>query len=214
MGKGSETRARILDIAQASVLAKGFDATSIDEIIAEAGITKSGFFYHFKDKNELAREMVRRFIDENDKLFDQIFGRGQELSEDPLQAFLISLKLLAETLADAQRQHPGCLIASVCYQERLFDRDVVDLTRETTLRWTARFRGYLEAIAAVHRPRDGVSVDELAQALGCMIDGGIILARIMGDSACVERQVMTFRSFVRMAFAPGATAAVRLADAA
>ncbi|TIL69490.1 MAG: helix-turn-helix transcriptional regulator, partial [Mesorhizobium sp.] len=58
MRKGAETRERILEIAEASVLAKGFGATSIEEVIAEAGITKSGFFYHFKDKNELARALM------------------------------------------------------------------------------------------------------------------------------------------------------------
>jgi TetR/AcrR family transcriptional regulator, transcriptional repressor for nem operon len=213
MGKGAQTRGRIMDIAQESVLAKGFDATSIDEIIAEAGITKSGFFYHFRDKNELAREMLRRFIEENDQLFDDIFSRGKELSDDPLQSFLISLKLLAETLADAQRQHPGCLIASVCYQERLFDRDVIELTRSTTLRWNARFRGHLDEIAAVY-PVNGIDLDDLADTLGCMIDGGIIAARMRGDSAYLERQVMVYRSFVRMAFSPGAGATLTLADAA
>ena len=60
MRKGAETRERIMEIAEASVLAKGFGATSIEEVIAEAGITKSGFFYHFRDKNELAREMMLR----------------------------------------------------------------------------------------------------------------------------------------------------------
>ena len=54
MGKGEATRERILEIAEAAVLAKGFGATSIEEVIAEAGLTKSGFFYHFKDKNALA----------------------------------------------------------------------------------------------------------------------------------------------------------------
>ena len=56
MGKGEATRERILEIAEAAVLAKGFGATSIEEVIAEAGLTKSGFFYHFKDKNALAGE--------------------------------------------------------------------------------------------------------------------------------------------------------------
>jgi TetR/AcrR family transcriptional regulator, transcriptional repressor for nem operon len=42
MRKGDETRERILEIAEMSVLAKGFAATSIEEIIAEAGITKAG----------------------------------------------------------------------------------------------------------------------------------------------------------------------------
>jgi TetR/AcrR family transcriptional regulator, transcriptional repressor for nem operon len=52
--KGSDTRERVLDVAEAAVLEKGFAATSIEEVIAAVGITKSGFFYHFRDKNELA----------------------------------------------------------------------------------------------------------------------------------------------------------------
>jgi AcrR family transcriptional regulator len=60
VSKGIATRDRILAIAEAGVLEKGFGATSIEEVIAEAGITKSGFFYHFRDKNELAREMLKR----------------------------------------------------------------------------------------------------------------------------------------------------------
>ena len=206
MKKGAETRERILDIAEAAVLDKGFAATSIEEIIAEAGITKSGFFYHFKDKNELAHEMVRRFIDSNERLFDDIFGRGRELTDDPLQGFLVGLKLLAETLAEVQSRHPGCIVASVCYQERLFDREVVDLTRQFTVGWTARFRGYLEDIAAVY-PAHGVDLDDLAETLACMIDGGIILAKIMGDASRIERQVLNYRNFVRMVFSADHAAA-------
>ena len=157
MRKGAATRERILEIAEAAVLAKGFGATSIDEVIAEAGITKSGFFYHFKDKNELAREMVRRYVETNDRLFDEIFGRGRELSDDPLQAFLIGLKLLAEIMADLPNGHPGCLIASICYQERLFDREIRELNANAVEGWNARFLGYLEEIAAVHPPREPVS---------------------------------------------------------
>jgi AcrR family transcriptional regulator len=47
VARGEQTRDRIMNIAEASVLAKGFAATSIDEILFEAGITKSGFLYHF-----------------------------------------------------------------------------------------------------------------------------------------------------------------------
>jgi TetR/AcrR family transcriptional repressor of nem operon len=215
MRKGAATRERIMEIAEASVLAKGFGATSIEEIIAEAGITKSGFFYHFRDKNELAREMLRRFIDTNNRLFDELFGRGRELSDDPLQAFLISLKLLAETLADAQRSHPGCLIASICYQERLFDRQVVELARQFTIDWNARLRAYIEEIAALYPPR-GVDPADLAETLSCVVDGGIILARILDDPGRLERQVLVYRSLVSLAFAPAAASLrpVRMARAA
>ena len=194
MGKGEATRERILEIAEAAVLAKGFGATSIEEVIAEAGLTKSGFFYHFKDKNALAHEMLRRYVATKDRLFDEIFARGGELSDDPLQAFLISLKLLAETMADLPNGHPGCLIASICYQERLFDREVRDLTAQSVRDWNARFRKILDGIASVYPPREPVDLDDVADMLSCIVDGAIIMSKTLNDPSRLERQILIFRS--------------------
>ncbi|MDF0517189.1 TetR/AcrR family transcriptional regulator [Bradyrhizobium yuanmingense] len=202
MGKGEATRERILEIAEAAVLAKGFGATSIEEVIAEAGLTKSGFFYHFRDKNALAREMLRRYVDTNDRLFDEIFRRGRELSDDPLQSFLISLKLLAEVMADLPNGHPGCLIASICYQERLFDRDVRDLTAQSVRSWNAHFREILDGIAAVHPPREPIDLDDLAEMISCVVDGAIIMSKTLNDPKRLERQIMLFRSCVKLVFTP------------
>lgn len=202
MGKGEATRERILEIAESAVLAKGFGATSIEEVIAEAKLTKSGFFYHFKDKNALAREMVRRYVETNDKLFDDIFARGAELSDDPLQAFLISLKLLAEIMADLPNGHPGCLIASICYQERLFDREVRDLTAQSVRGWNARFRAIFEGIAAVHPPREPIDLDDLADMMSCIVDGGIIMSKTLNDPRRLERQILAFRTCVKLIFSP------------
>lgn len=201
MGKGEATRERILEIAEAAVLAKGFGATTIDEVIAEAGLTKSGFFYHFKDKNTLAREMLRRYVATNDQLFDEIFARGHQLSDDPLQAFLISLKLLAETMSDLPNGHPGCLIASICYQERLFDREVRELTAQSVRDWNARFRKILDGIAAVYPPREPVDLDDVADMLSCIVDGAIIMSKTLNDPSRLERQIMIFRSCVKLMFA-------------
>ena len=202
MGKGEATRERILESAEASVLAKGFGATSIDEVIAEAGLTKSGFFYHFKDKNALAREMLRRYVSAEDRLFDTIFARGGELSDDPLQAFLISLKLLAETMADLPNGHPGCLIASICYQERLFDREVRELTAQSVRNWNARFRKILDGIASVYPPREPVDLDDVADMLSCIVDGAIIMSKTLNDSRKLERQIILFRTLVKLMFTP------------
>src|ERR1044071_9321087 len=112
----TDTRTRILEIAESAVLAKGFASTSIEEIIAAVGITKSGFFYHFKDKGALAKALLVRYIEREDALFDELFGRADELNEDPLHGFLVGLKMLSELLADLPGGHPGCLVASYCYQ--------------------------------------------------------------------------------------------------
>lgn len=198
--KGAATRDRILEIAEASVLAKGFAATSIDELIAEAGITKSGFFYHFRDKNELAREMLRRYVVENDRIFDDIFGRARELNDDPLQAFLLGLKLLSELVRDLPGGHPGCLIASVCYQERLFDHDVLTLNSESIRSWNARFLKYIEEIAAIYPPREPVDLVDVANMVSCVMDGAIIMSKALKDPALLERQVLAYRSYVKLLF--------------
>ena len=52
--KGEATKDRLLDIAERYILQHGFAATSIEDLIKEAGITKGGFFYHFEGKNALA----------------------------------------------------------------------------------------------------------------------------------------------------------------
>lgn len=53
LSKGETTRERLLDLAEKAILQKGFAATTIDELIAQADITKSSFFYHFRDNNDL-----------------------------------------------------------------------------------------------------------------------------------------------------------------
>lgn len=214
MRKGAETRKRILQIAEASVLAKGFGATSIEEVIAEACITKSGFFYHFKDKNELARAMMLRYVEENDRIFDDVFRRGRELSDDPLQSFLITLTLLAELMGDLPNGHPGCLIATFTYQERLFDREVRDISAAAVRSWNERFRDALEEIMRVYPPRESVNIEDVANMFSCVVDGGIIMSRGLSDPSVLERQILAFRSFVKMLFTPTVQAAMPPASAA
>ncbi len=56
--KGARTRERILDLAYDAVI-MGFSATSIEELVTEAGVTKSGFSCReHRDKNDLAHQML------------------------------------------------------------------------------------------------------------------------------------------------------------
>ena len=151
--KGADTRERILDVAEASVLDKGFSATSIEEVIAAVGITKSGSFYHLKDKNELAKALLVRYVEREDALFDELFARADELNDDPLHGFLVGLRMMSELMADLPNGHPGCLVASYCYQDRLFDKEVRAITASAVLNWRKRFRQRLDLIAERYPPR-------------------------------------------------------------
>ncbi|MFN0265009.1 TetR/AcrR family transcriptional regulator [Tepidamorphus sp. 3E244] len=203
MRKGESTRERLLDIAEAGVLSKGFGATSIDEIIAEAGMTKSGFFYHFKDKNELARALLERHLDTETRILDDLFGRASELHDDPLHAFLIGLKLLSEMLGDMPNGHPGCLVATICYAERMFDAQVRELNRNGVLSWRARFLATLEEIAERYPPRDDVDLADVADMVSNTVEGGIVMSKAVGEPKVLAQQVLLLRSYIRLLFAPG-----------
>jgi AcrR family transcriptional regulator len=202
MRKGEETRGRILEVAEAAVLAKGFGGTSIDELIAETGITKSGFFYHFRDKNELAKALLYRYIEADEKIYDDIFGRARELVDEPLQSFLLGLKLLSEVLADLPNGHPGCLVATMCYYERAFDREIQEINREAALMWRRRFRNMFEEIMAVHTPREPLDVDQLADMVSTVVEGGIVISKALKEPKALADQVLVFRALVKMLFHP------------
>jgi TetR/AcrR family transcriptional regulator, transcriptional repressor for nem operon len=200
LNRSVSKRERILEVAESAVLAKGFAATSIEEIITAVGITKSGFFYHFADKGDLAKALLQRYIDHDIGLLDELFKRADELHEDPLHGFLVGLKMFAEMMGDLPNAHPGCIVAAICYQEQLFNRDVVDLNATALLAWRNRFRKRFELIAQSYPPKIPVDFDALADMMSGLVDGGIILSRVLKDKQLLPKQVMLYRDFVRAVF--------------
>jgi AcrR family transcriptional regulator len=207
MAKGQDTRTRILDAAQSAVLEKGFGGTSIDELIAATGLTKSGFFYHFRDKNMLARALLERYVAEEEALLDGVFARARELAEEPLPTLLLGLRLLSEVVRDLPGGHPGCLVAVSVYTDRLFDREVRELNRQAVLLMRARFRTLFEAVLRDHAPRGELSVDQLADLVGTVLEGSIILSKALRQPEAMADQILMLRTLLKAFFQPAREAA-------
>jgi AcrR family transcriptional regulator len=62
--QGPETRARILDAAEALFTAHGFEATSMRMITGQAGVNLAAVNYHFGSKDALIQEVFRRRLTE------------------------------------------------------------------------------------------------------------------------------------------------------
>lgn len=62
--KGEKRKQELLRIAYRLILSKGYEETSIDEIIAEAQIAKGTFYYHFKSKKEMLEALINQMITE------------------------------------------------------------------------------------------------------------------------------------------------------
>lgn len=193
-------RDRLLDLAEAAVLQKGFGATSIDELIAGAGLSKSGFFYHFRDKRELARALLLRYIERDRVLLDDIFSRADELNEDPLHGFLVALKLFADMMGEMTEAHPGCMVAAVCYQEQLFDREILELNKRAFTAWRERFLERLERVAAAYPQKIPVDMRVLADMSMVLADGGITASKTLKEPKIVAEQFLMYRAFVRAVF--------------
>lgn len=57
-----KTEHEIVEMAFAMFLQKGFSEISTNEIIREAGLTKGGFYYSFKSREDLDQRVIERFI--------------------------------------------------------------------------------------------------------------------------------------------------------
>jgi len=198
--KGEKTRERILDVAYDAIVQKGFAATSIEELVEAAGITKSGFFYHFRDKNDMARQLFDRFLAEDESIVETLAVRARELSDDPLQSFLIFLNLYAQMMDDMETLHPGCMVASVTYQERLFDAEMRKMNVDYLIRTRERFAGWLDEIVAKYPPKMDADLDALADHLTIIVEGAIIYAKALRDPGMMGRQTRLFRNHIKLLF--------------
>ncbi len=202
MSKGERTRNRLLDVAYQAVIRKGFAATSIEELVEAAGITKSGFFYHFRDKNDLARQILGRYQAENDLFQAALAARARELSDDPLHAFLIFLKLFAEAMEEMLDAHPGCIVATITYQDQAFDREVRQRNIDGLLAWRGLFLPWLQEIAAAYPPHVEIDLTALADGVFVVASSGLMLSKALDDPKAIAGQVLLYRESIRMIFAP------------
>ncbi len=193
-------RDRILEVAHDAIIAKGFDATSVEEIAAAVEISRAGFFYHFPDKNALARALIERQILEEGVMLTEITQRAAELSDDPLQQMLITMRLMAERYVEVPGGYAGCILAAATYQDRIFDAEVKAANRRAQLAWRERFIGHFERIARAYPPREPVEAGDMADMLNAVIEGGMILARGMGDPQVLVRQVLLARQMVKAVY--------------
>ena len=56
--RGSVTRHRIVEVAARLMHAKGAEATSLDDVCAEASVSKSQLYHYFANKEALVREVI------------------------------------------------------------------------------------------------------------------------------------------------------------
>ncbi|MDQ1162561.1 TetR/AcrR family transcriptional repressor of nem operon [Chryseobacterium sp. SORGH_AS 447] len=94
MKKSQETRLHILQTAFQLIYGKGYQTTSVDEIIAQTKVTKGAFYYHFKTKDEMGLAILNELLRPT---FTDHFISPLENSENALESIYDLLyKILME----------------------------------------------------------------------------------------------------------------------
>ena len=93
-------RARVLDAAVNLFARQGYDATSVAEVVAQAGVAKGGFYHHFASKEALLYEVYGDLITLQLEAMDEILARHLPAAET-LRALIVSL--VETTAAKAQQ---------------------------------------------------------------------------------------------------------------
>ena len=64
-----QSKAKLLNAALNVIRAKGYAATTIDDLCREAGLTKGSFFHHFKSKGDLVLSAVSHWGTTTEAIF-------------------------------------------------------------------------------------------------------------------------------------------------
>ncbi len=86
MAGASSTSSRSIDAALTSFAAKGYEATSLDALASELGVTKQTILHHFGSKERLLGAVLQRTVGEVAAVIDESLARTPESGWAALEA--------------------------------------------------------------------------------------------------------------------------------
>jgi len=165
-----ETRAQILRSARRLFNRKGFAEVTIDEIMNDAGLTRGGFYRHFKTKDELYSEALLQFTCKDPPETWQSKYVDPCAKGVPLARMVVEAYLSREHLLDRDGPCPTAGLSS-------------DVSR-SSLRVKQAFRKVLESMLDVFAGNmHGEDARERALALVALCVGAMAVARAVDDPA-------------------------------
>jgi len=197
---GTATRTRILDAAQRIVLERGFAATSVDAVLAEASVTKGGFFHHFRSKAELGRALVERYAAADERLLDEFMAVAEAQSDDPAEQLVAFVREFEHSVGDVAARQPGCLFVSFIYESQLAGDATTDIISASIRHWRSRLLEKLQSAVAVHPPATAVDLPSLADQVFTTFEGAFILTRAMHDPGLLPAQLTHLRQYLQLLF--------------
>lgn len=174
--RGRASRGRIVEAAADLIFLRGVRGTSLDDVLAAAGVGKGQFYHYFADKDALVRAVIAR---QTERVLD-----GQRPALDALDTWAAIAAWLDLLVALQQGQGcvGGCPVGSLASE--LADQD--EAARADLVAAFDRWEGYLarglDRMRARGEVRAAADPAVLATATMASIQGGLLLAQTRKDA--------------------------------
>src|SRR5215471_11482409 len=205
--KGAATRDQILDAASRIIHVKGYQATSLDDVLRESGVGKGNFYYYFRSKEELGYAIIDRLTRGlEERVLDPVFA---DPSGDPVDQVLSFL----DRILDSQRQRNcigGCPMGNLASElsdvHEGFRKRLADVFRE----WRVTMAEALHRGQGAGRLGPECNPEGAAYFIVAALEGAILMSKVTKDIQVMERCVVELKRHLTLYARPRAQDGVRV----
>jgi AcrR family transcriptional regulator len=190
--KKVDLRQRVLDTAAELFYREGVRAVGVDRIASEAGVAKMTLYYHFRSKDELVAEWLRR---RDEEWMTWLEGAVERQHGHRLLAVFDALREWFETPT-----FRGCAFVNAYAELGWSNPAAAEIV--ASHKWT--LTGYLAHLA---RQEGAADSDALARELLLLVDGAIVTASIQRSARPADdAREAAAKVIAGFSLAPGAPA--------
>ena len=167
----ADTREKIMEAAQDLFYRQGYQATPVNQIIEQAGVSKPTFYHHFPSKEDLCVAYVQhRRVDDLAS-----FHEAVNAQRTPYQRFLAPIRMLKPHMVATE--YRGCRFFNMLAEIKDPGSPVVGEVRLFNDGFRALLREVTAGLLASHRKYAGFEVERVADAYYLIFCGAIMFSQ-------------------------------------
>ena len=182
-----------MDVAASLINRHGYQQTSIEDVIREAGLGGKGHFYHyFKSKEELGHAVLTR-------QFERFVERSLAILREPMIDPLERLNLFIDAVVAVHAER-GCQGGGPCGAFATEMADAHEGFRQTMERVFERWAAQIEALLWEARPQlvEGADTARLARFIIATLEGALLMSRVKREISVMEGIATDLKRFVAL----------------